>query len=95
MAPEMLTGPNLQYGFEIDVWSLGIIMFYLVFGYLPFNASTEWETYESIKKLEFDFPKEIEASAEVKDLITLILFKNPQKRPTFDRILKHKFFHKN
>lgn len=38
IAPEILVSDH--YGFECDIWSLGIILYIMVSGYLPFNGKT-------------------------------------------------------
>lgn len=38
MAPEMIQG--LDYDAKIDIWSLGVLIYYLVSGHLPFNQRT-------------------------------------------------------
>ena len=46
VAPEVLQG---QYGFECDCWSLGVIMYTILSGYLPFYGTTPGEVFERIK----------------------------------------------
>ncbi len=46
VAPEVLDG---IYGFECDSWSLGVIMYTLLSGYLPFYGKTPGEVFEKIK----------------------------------------------
>ena len=55
MAPEMIVGD--KYTAQIDVWSLGVLIYYLVSGHLPFNQRTQKELFAQIcfGKVEFDY----------------------------------------
>ena len=46
MAPEVI---EKKYGKQADMWSLGVLLYQLVSGYLPFVAHTEEELYRKIK----------------------------------------------
>ena len=50
MAPEVL---KENYDQKCDVWSAGVILFIMLCGYPPFNASNDDLIYEKIKKGEF------------------------------------------
>jgi calcium-dependent protein kinase len=45
VAPEVLAG---HYGLECDCWSLGVIMYILLSGYLPFTGTTAAEVFEKV-----------------------------------------------
>jgi len=68
MAPEVLTW---NYTSKWDVWSAGVILFIMLWGYPPFASEDDQETIELIvsKEIEFDDEAWHEVSDEAKDLI--------------------------
>eukprot|EP00602_Paraphysomonas_sp_CaronLab_P009122 CAMPEP_0185026182 /NCGR_PEP_ID=MMETSP1103-20130426/10140_1 /TAXON_ID=36769 /ORGANISM="Paraphysomonas bandaiensis, Strain Caron Lab Isolate" /LENGTH=750 /DNA_ID=CAMNT_0027559677 /DNA_START=278 /DNA_END=2529 /DNA_ORIENTATION=+ len=85
-APEMIAGKQYK-GPVADIWSLGVILFALVCGHLPFEDPNTSNLYRKILSGEYKTPKWI--SAEVKDLIRKILETNPEKRLTIHDIRSH------
>lgn len=52
MSPEVLKG---KYDKRCDLWSIGVITFYLLAGKLPFRANTEEQLNTLIKSTDYDF----------------------------------------
>ena len=89
-APEILN--EKPYSYEVDIWALGVIIYILIIGILPFDSSDSKKIKTKIKYIEYSFPKDAHISEAAKDLITQILVLDPQKRPNLEQILMHDFF---
>ncbi|GBG25883.1 Protein kinase, putative [Hondaea fermentalgiana] len=85
-APEMIAGKKYD-GTKSDIWSLGVVLFALVAGYLPFEDNDTPKLYRKILHANYKCPSHI--SAEVKDLLSKILEVQPKKRITIEGIRKH------
>ena len=100
MAPEIYEERKKQennketkgYSFEVDIWSMGIIMYNILTGKYPFDGNKD-EIEDKILKGNFTFPENIPISQSAKDLIKQILVVNPKKRPNLNQMLFHDFFH--
>ena len=90
IAPEILKGVSDSYD---DIWSLGVIIYTLIIGTLPFKKKDIKSDYRSIMNNEYSFPENAIISETAKNLISQILVLDPSKRPTLDQILTHDFFH--
>ncbi|EFJ49188.1 hypothetical protein VOLCADRAFT_43050, partial [Volvox carteri f. nagariensis] len=88
MAPEMCQGKQFN-GFPGDIWALGICLFMFVFGKPPFTGTTTYQIYEAIQRGELQFPPEIPASTELRDLLTRLLQKDPAQRISLEEIPAH------
>jgi len=88
IAPEVLRG---NYGKECDVWSLGVIIFTLLFGEPPFTGPTRRDIFKKIIKGEPKFPQNHEVSPQACDLIKLMLVKQPSSRIDLDGVMKHEW----
>ena len=91
IAPEILDGKT-GHSYEVDIWSLGVIIYTLIIGKPPFETRDVKTTYKRIKMNAYNFPDTAIISEAAKNLISQILVTDPAKRPTLDQILTHDFF---
>lgn len=87
IAPEVLCKKGHSY--EVDVWSLGCILYTLLVGKPPFETSCLKETYNRIKKNNYTIPWHINPAAS--SLIKRMLHADPSQRPTVTELLSDEF----
>merc|ERR1719481_156701 len=87
IAPEVLGKKGHSY--EVDVWSLGCILYTLLVGKPPFETQTLKDTYSRIKRNEYHIPSRVGPLA--KNLIQKLLQHDPDKRPSVAEILGDDF----
>ena len=61
MAPEILNG--FLYSYPADIWSLGVCVYQLLTGQMPFDGDSQNEVFEKIKSGNFHMPKMLSANA--------------------------------
>ena len=87
--PEIIS--EMPYKPELsDTWSLGIVLYTMVAGYLPFSEENDERNKELIVCGKIEYPKEM--SNKLKDLLKHILDPNPKKRYDLNKIMKHPWF---
>ena len=89
-APEVIMGDSYK-GEPADIWSMGVILFAMVTGRLPFKDSDVKSLLCEISKL-LRFPSRV--SDECKDLTRAMLTFNPKERATLDEIKAHSWMKK-
>ncbi|KAJ7947956.1 Protein kinase like protein [Quillaja saponaria] len=78
LAPEILNSE--AHGSAVDWWTLGILMFELLYGYTPFKGVEHEITMANIVARALEFPKEPAVPAMAKDLISQLLVKDQDIR---------------
>ena len=86
LAPEILKKREYN-GSAVDVWNIGIILYYLLCGCFPFKNNDQ--LFENINKGNILFPDNL--SLGVKELIQKMLCVNPVSRITTNKILKNEW----
>jgi calcium/calmodulin-dependent protein kinase I len=89
VAPEILCGT--AYGKEVDIWSVGVILYILLCGFPPFYDDNNKKLFSLIINANFTFPDPYwtDVSEEAKDLVSKLLVVDPKKRLTAAEILRH------
>ena len=93
MAPEILEGQQ-YYTYKCDLWSLGIIIYELIFKEKPFKGTNEVTLLEDIILKKNNKLKDAGDSI-LNDLIKKLLEVDPNKRLTWDEYFNHPFFNNN
>ena len=91
MAPEVL---NKKYDNKCDIWSCGVIMYFLLTRKLPFKSLDADEIRENILSGKYDLksPPFDKLSKNCINLIENLLNMNPNKRFSAEKALNHKWF---
>lgn len=96
IAPEVIRGNG--HTAAVDWWTLGILIYEMLFGKTPFKGANTNDTFCNILKNEVTFPSNNDLSRNCKDLIRKLLYKNELKRLGSDMgaadIKRHPFFKK-
>ncbi|XP_060711433.1 serine/threonine-protein kinase MARK2 isoform X4 [Hemiscyllium ocellatum] len=87
-APELFQGKKYD-GPEVDVWSLGVILYTLVSGSLPFDGQNLKELRERVLRGKYRIP--FYMSTDCENLLKKFLVLNPAKRGSLEQIMKDRW----
>lgn len=87
LCPEIILDDGYE-GFYADIWSLGVLLYAMVQGTVPFKANNIADLHKLILKGDFDFPFK-GVSEKVKDLVRQMLVLTPEKRISITEMLNH------
>jgi serine/threonine protein kinase len=91
IAPEILEGKD-GHSFEVDTWSVGVIVYAMIVGRPPFECKDVKSTYKKILSNTYEYPDSVVVCDLAKMLISEILQTRPEKRLTVAQIRDHQYF---
>lgn len=92
MAPEIFK--KTGHGKPVDVWAVGVITYFLLCGYTPFDRDTQEEEARAIMRGDYKFEPVAywaNVSETARDFVRTCLTIDPNRRPTAEHLLKHKW----
>lgn len=101
MAPDILHAltdnnwrKNLKYNEKADIYSIGVIMFYMLIGKPPFNAADYKDLYNKVNSGIFSIPKNLKLSWECIRLMNGMMMEDADKRFSIMEVLNSDFLMK-
>lgn len=88
MAPETLHKQGIHQA--LDIYSLGSLLYEMLTGIPPFYNEDTQTLYKNIKTAKLTFPSYV--GEQAKDIIKVLMNRNPDKRPTVSELKQHAFF---
>ncbi len=88
VSPEVI---KRKYGKECDLWSVGVITYFLLTNQMPFNADSDGDVFKKILCGQYAFPKwaRESVSKEAQDFVSKLIVIDPQERYTAKQALCH------
>ncbi|KAM3145309.1 hypothetical protein pb186bvf_002637 [Paramecium bursaria] len=77
-----------HYTTKSDIWSFGIILYQCLYGAFPFPENGQFFFFEQLKNNEFEYPKNVQVSQQLKDLISKCLVVEEENRISWQQLMK-------
>ena len=91
VSPEVIDSEGCGYdGRKADIWSMGVILYVMSTGCLPFDEKSMPDLFSKIRSAKYRQPKGI--SNDLIDLISKILIADPKQRISIDDIQQHSWY---
>lgn len=87
MAPEVLKGD--EYSIKADIWSLGVVLFRMLFGFCPFESNNIGKLIMIIEEEDIKIPNDPKVSPEVTKLLRRLITKNPVQRADWAEVFSY------
>lgn len=87
MAPEIMK--HRKYNYKSDLWSVGVILYQMVFGRRPYYANNILDLLKKIENDKLYYPDDVDISYDCKNLIESLLHTNPDKRIEWKDFFNH------
>jgi len=95
MAPELFSAERAKVKEVLkawtDLWSVGVTLFQMITGFLPFSAGNELELAHKVMHLQPEFPEDMAWEPSLRNLVNRLLEKNPKDRIPMKEILEHEW----
>eukprot|EP00808_Paulinella_micropora_P024146 g61469.t1 len=89
LAPELYL-PGKFNPFLAELWSLGIILYVMAAGYVPFDDKSASDLGRRILQGKYTIPSYV--SEDIREVIKLLLVRNPEERLSLEKLVKHRIF---
>jgi len=90
MAPEIMN--YSKYTNKADLWSIGIILYEILFARRPYHATSFYNLVQQINTTPIQIPQYITLTTCCQDLLKSLLIKDPKKRISWDGFFNHPWF---
>lgn len=87
--PDAPAGVDGERSKKSDMWSLGVSLYYMLFGRVPFTGTSMFELYQNIVREPLRIPDAPPISADCRRLLQALLRKEPAERPHAYQLAEH------